>query len=58
MPPSNRRVNDRYRVPPPRSVREVPHYIYQLFHDLFHRLFYIIGIVWEARPAIHTMPMM
>lgn len=52
MPPPNRRVNDRYRVPPPRSLREVPHYLYRLCHDFFHRLFYIIGIVWEARPAI------
>ncbi|MBR3691610.1 MAG: ABC transporter ATP-binding protein [Clostridia bacterium] len=50
-PPRNR-VNDQYRVPKPKSLREVPKYIVTVVKNFFTRLFYIYKLVWEARPSI------
>lgn len=49
MPPP---VSDKYKEPKPKNIREVPGYIKRLVFGFFHRLFYIIGIVWEAKPII------
>lgn len=50
MPPPMdiRRVNDQYRVPPPKSVKEVPKYLWTVVSTFFSRLFYIYKLVWEA----------
>ena len=47
-PESNRgREND-----PPKSIREVPGYLLKLCSGFFFRLFYIFGLVWNAKPWI------
>ena len=51
QPPRNR-VNDQYRVPRPKSLREVPGYVRTVIKNFFTRLFYIYQLVWEARPSI------
>ncbi len=45
-------VNDQYRVPPPKTIREVPHYLKEVVGGFFFRLFYIFRLVWETRPWI------
>ena len=40
------------KEPKPKSIREVPGYLYRLVHKFFYRLFYIFGIVWHTRPWI------
>lgn len=54
QPPRNR-VNDQYRVPRPKSLREVPGYVWMVIKNFFTRLFYIYRLVWEARPSILFM---
>ncbi len=51
MPPPSR-GNDRLRVPPPKSVREVPEFLRKLIGGFLKRLFYIYTIVWRTRPWI------
>lgn len=46
------KINEQYRVPPPKSVKEVPSYVYKVVTSLFKRLFYIYGLVWEARKSL------
>lgn len=36
----------------PHTLREFPSYLKKLIGGFFSRLFYIIGLVWEANPAI------
>ena len=50
-PPRNR-INDQYRVPPPKSLREVPKYVATVVKNFCSRLFYVYKLVWEARPVI------
>ena len=45
-------VNDRYRVPKPKSIKEVPTYLKTLFSSFFKRLFYIFQLVWETRKSL------
>ena len=45
-------VNDRYRIPKPQSIREVPAYLKTLFTSFFKRLFYIFQLVWETRKSL------
>ncbi len=40
------------RLPPPKSLREVPGYLQKLLGGFFKRLFYIFRLVWETRPWI------
>ena len=49
MPPP---VNDKFKEPKPKNIREVPGYLKRLVVGFFHRLFYIVGLVWEAKPII------
>ncbi|MBR6728374.1 MAG: ABC transporter ATP-binding protein, partial [Clostridia bacterium] len=39
------------RVPPPRSVRDLPRFLRQLLGGFFGRLFYTFGLVWKSGPA-------
>ena len=38
------------KIPPPRSVWDVPRYLKQLLGGFFTRLFYIFGLVWQSGP--------
>ena len=45
-------VNDRYRVPKPKSLKEVPKYLKKLVSSFFSRLFYIFRLVWETKKSL------
>ncbi len=45
-------INDQYRVPKPKSLKEVPAYIDTLTKTFFERLFYIFKLVWNARKTL------
>ncbi len=48
-PPINHlRFNDKYRIPPPKSLKEVPKWIVTVISTFSSRLFYIYKLVWEA----------
>lgn len=47
-PPSE--MNDRFKVPKPKSIREVPSYIKKTVGGTIYRLFYIFKLVWETQP--------
>ncbi len=38
------------RLPPPRSVKELPRYLTRLLGGFFGRLFYIFSLVWQSGP--------
>ncbi len=40
------------KEPKPKSIREVPQYVWNVLSKFFKRLFYIFGLVWETRPWI------
>ncbi len=50
MPPPRRRLTD--GIPAPRSIKEVPSYLYKKIKGFFTRFFYIVSLVWEAAPFI------
>ena len=54
MPPPMivHKVNEQYRVPRPKNIREVPHFLKLVLKNFFSRLFYIFKLVWEAKPSI------
>ncbi|MBO4413385.1 MAG: hypothetical protein J5830_01635, partial [Clostridia bacterium] len=49
-PPGN--GTDKLREPKPKSVREVPGYVWRIVSKFTYRLFYIFRLVWETRPWI------
>ncbi|MBQ4043754.1 MAG: ABC transporter ATP-binding protein [Clostridia bacterium] len=48
----NSQATDKLKEPKPQSLREVPGYLVRLLKGFFSRLFYIFGLVWEAKPWI------
>ena len=50
--PHNHEATDKLREPKPKSIKEVPSYLWRLTAGLFSRLFYIVKLVWEARPSL------
>lgn len=46
------KINDQYRVEPPKGPRDVPRYIKQVVGETSERMFYIIRLVWEANRGI------
>ncbi|MBQ7365277.1 MAG: ABC transporter ATP-binding protein [Clostridia bacterium] len=40
------------REPKPKSIKEVPRYLKNITKSFFSRLFYTVGLVWEARPSL------
>ncbi len=42
--------NDRFKVPKPKNIREVPGYLKKTVGGTFYRLFYIFKLVWETQP--------
>ena len=51
-PPPSGKINDRYRVARPKSIREVPIYLKRIIGETAGRMFYILKLVWEANKAI------
>ena len=51
-PPPNHEMNEKLKEPKPQSLREVPGYLVRLISGFFSRLFYIVKLVWEARPSL------
>ncbi len=47
-PPSQ--MNDRFKVPKPKSFKEVPQYLKKTVGGTIYRLFYIFKLVWETQP--------
>ncbi|MEE1279826.1 MAG: ABC transporter ATP-binding protein, partial [Oscillospiraceae bacterium] len=43
-------MNDRFKVPKPKSLKEVPSYIKKTVGGTIYRLFYIFKLVWETQP--------
>ena len=51
-PPPGSKVNDQYRVPKPKRLKDVPRYLKELIGGFSSRMFYIVKLVWEASPII------
>lgn len=45
-------VNDRYRIPKPKSLRETPQYVWTLLKTFLSRLFYIFRLVRETKKSL------
>lgn len=45
-------VNDRYRVPKPERISELPKYLWTLASTFTSRLFYIFRLVWETKKSL------
>lgn len=39
-------------IPKPKGIKEIPAYVVKRISGFFNRLFYIIGLVWEASPFV------
>ena len=52
MSPPTSKVNDQYRVEPPKRPKDVPKYIKRVVGENCDRMFYIIRLVWEANRGI------
>ncbi len=50
--PDHRIMIEKLKEPPPKSLKEVPSYLKKVIGGFFSRLFYIVKLVWEARPAL------
>ncbi|MGM9680510.1 MAG: ABC transporter ATP-binding protein [Eubacteriales bacterium] len=48
-------MNEKLKLPKPKSLREVPDYLKKLLSGFFSRLFYIVKLVWEAKPSLLFM---
>ena len=50
------RVNEQYRIPRPKSIKELPSYLKKLISTFFKRLFYIYRLVWDTdKPLLFVM---
>ena len=57
-PPGNK-VNDQYRIPKPKKLKDVPKYLKELIGSFMKRMLYIVKLVWEAsRPILFVMAFM
>ena len=45
-------MEDKLKPKKPKSIKEVPAYLRTLFGGFFKRVFYIFGLVWEAKPLL------
>ncbi len=43
---------DQLKEPKPKSIKEVPHYLYRTVGGTCYRLFYITKLVWEAKKSL------
>lgn len=51
-PPGRWGVDESLKKKPPKKLSEWPKYLKELIGGFFFRLFYVFGLVWEARPWI------
>ncbi|MBE6608480.1 MAG: ABC transporter ATP-binding protein [Ruminococcaceae bacterium] len=51
-PFSNREMIEKLKEPKPKTLKEVPSYLKKIIGGFFSRLFYIVKLVWEARPSL------
>ncbi|MGN1081350.1 MAG: hypothetical protein ACI4QV_04600, partial [Acutalibacteraceae bacterium] len=51
-PPVNEEMKQKLAVPKPKSIKEVPSYLYKVAGGTFSRLFYIFRLVWEAKRSL------
>lgn len=47
-----REMIEKLKEPKPKSLKEVPTYLKKVIGGFFSRLFYIVKLVWEARPML------
>ncbi len=45
-------MNAKLREPKPQNIKEVPRYLRNIIKNFFKRLFYTVGLVWEAKPSL------
>ncbi len=45
-------AHDKLKPQKPKSIKEVPAYLKKVLGGFFKRVFYIFGLVWEARPLL------
>lgn len=45
-------INDELKPRKPKKISEIPGYLKKVFGGFFKRLFYIFGLVWEAKPIL------
>ncbi len=45
-------IHDKLKPKKPKKISEIPEYLKKVFGGFFKRLFYIFGLVWEARPFL------
>ncbi len=57
-PMPEKRVTDQHKVPPPKSIKEVPLFVYNVTKTFFTRLFYIYKLVWEAKKSLFFVTML
>lgn len=50
--PGREEMNAKLREPKPKSIKEVPRYLKNVIAGFFSRLFYIVALVWEAKPSL------
>lgn len=48
-------ATEKLKEPLPKSPKEVPGYVWRVIRGFFFRLFYIIGLVWEAKRSLLVM---
>ena len=51
-PPWANKANDKLKEPKPKSIRELPGYLWRVVSKFFSRLLYIFRLVWDAKPWI------
>lgn len=51
-PPPNMEMREKLKEPKPTSIKEVPTYLKNITGKFFSRLFYIVRLVWEAKPSL------
>ena len=45
-------MNEQYKVPPPKNIKEVPSFLFKVISAFFKRLFYIYKLVWDAKKSL------
>ncbi len=45
-------MHDKLKPQKPKSIKEIPSYLKKVLGGFFKRVFYIFGLVWEARPIL------
>ena len=46
------KVNDKYKTPLPKNIKDLPRFLKEIICSFFYRLFYIFGLVWQASPVV------